>query len=395
MKILWLVHIILPQIADSMGCEAQSIGGWLVKLSQQLARTDGIELTVVFPQHLSTNVLEGTTVDNCHYFGFPAKKKEATKYNWHEAVNIHRLKDVLTAVSSFLYSLWCIPKYHIDKLMVDVLAAPAALGGLCAACLWRKKVIGIVTDIPDILFSHGDKAYHLVSNYIIKRVNGYVFLTQQMNVFLKNENKPYVIIEGLVDCELEEDKPRTIHEGDKRIILYSGTIHKQYGIKALTEGFIDANLDHVELHIYGAGDYQEELQELCKKHLNIKFFGCVLNSEMVSLQKQATILVNPRSPEEEFTKYSFPSKNMEYLLSGIPVMAALLPGMPEEYRDYMYTIEDCSREGICRALQKVLSKTSDELQEMGRRARQFVLNEKNKNVQAKKVRELLDKESGI
>lgn len=305
-------------------------------------------------------------------------------YHYLSAVNIHRIKDILTVISCFFYSLWCIPRYHINQLIVDVLAAPAALGGFWAARLWRRKIVGIVTDVPDILFTHGDKAYHLASNYLIRKANGYVFLTQQMNEFLKNESRPYVVIEGLVDCESEEDRS-CLHEDDKRVILYSGTIHKKYGIKALAEGFIDAKLVNAELHIYGAGDYQEELQELCKEHSNIKYFGCVLNSEMVKLQKQATVLVNPRSQEEEFTKYSFPSKNMEYLLSGVPVMAALLPGMPEEYRDYMYVIEDCSREGICMALQDVLSKTSQELGEKGKRARQFVLSEKNKNVQAEKV----------
>ena len=76
---------------------------------------------------------------------------------------------------------------------------------------------------------------------------------------------------------------------------------------------------------------------------------------------------------------------MEYLLSGVPVMAALLPGMPEEYGEYMYVIEDCSREGICNALKKVLSKTSKELCGKGRDAQQFVLREKNKKVQAEKI----------
>ena len=84
MKILWLVNVILPQIADSIGCEAQSIGGWLVKLSQRLAQTDGIELTVIFPHHFSAEVLEGKTVDGYAFFGFPTKRAVATNYNQQE-----------------------------------------------------------------------------------------------------------------------------------------------------------------------------------------------------------------------------------------------------------------------------------------------------------------------
>ena len=38
--------------------------------------------------------------------------------------------------------------------------------------------------------------------------------------------------------------------------------------------------------------------------------------------------VNPRQNNEEFTKYSFPSKTMEYLASGVPVVAYKLDGIP-------------------------------------------------------------------
>ena len=51
------------------------------------------------------------------------------------------------------------------------------------------------------------------------------------------------------------------------------------------------------------------------------------------------MLVNPRPDNEEYTRYSFPSKNIEYLLTGKPVVAYLLSGMPEVYQDFMCTID--------------------------------------------------------
>lgn len=333
--------------------------------------------------------------ENSHKMFFTASHEKVKDLNYHylSAINIHRVRDILTVISSFFYSLWCIPRYNIEQLVVDVLAAPVALGSLLAAKLWHRKVVGIVTDVPNILFVNGDRAYHLVSNFIIRKVNQYVFLTEQMNELLNHSGKPYVVIEGLVDCKVDENECNISKAGQK-ILLYSGTIHKQYGIKTLTEAFVDAELEDVELHIYGTGDYQEELQRLCEEHSNIKYFGCVLNTDMIKLQKRATVLINPRSEKEEFTKYSFPSKNMEYLLSGIPVMAALLPGMSEEYRDYMYVIEDCSCEGICSTLRKVFSNTPQELHEKGQRARQFVLNNKNNVRQAERLISLLETRAG-
>lgn len=49
--------------------------------------------------------------------------------------------------------------------------------------------------------------------------------------------------------------------------------------------------------------------------------------------------MNPRPNNESYTKYSFPSKDIEYLLSGKPTVAFLLDGMPECYRDFLYVID--------------------------------------------------------
>lgn len=44
----------------------------------------------------------------------------------------------------------------------------------------------------------------------------------------------------------------------------------------------------------------------------------VPNSGVLKAQSESEILVNPRNDNNEFTKYSFPSKVIEYLGSGTP-----------------------------------------------------------------------------
>lgn len=100
-------------------------------------------------------------------------------------------------------------------------------------------------------------------------------------------------------------------------------------------------------------------------------------------------MINPRSSKEEFTKFSFPSKNMEYMASGTPLLTAKLPGMPKEYYDYVYFFENETEEGITESLKNILSKNKDELYQKGYLAKKFVLKEKNNIVQAKRFLETL------
>ena len=117
--------------------------------------------------------------------------------------------------------------------------------------------------------------------------------------------------------------------------------------------------------------------------------GCVRNSEIVEMQRKATLLINPRPSDEEFCKYSFPSKTIEYMASGTPVLMTRLPGVPAEYFEYVYIINDETVEGVCDALRRVLAQPEDELTRFGLAAREFVAENKGCATQCERIIDFL------
>ena len=81
---------------------------------------------------------------------------------------------------------------------------------------------------------------------------------------------------------------------------------------------------------------------------------------------------------------------MEYMASGTPVLTTNLPGMPEEYKQYVYLIEDESAEGIARAIKTTFDTVRSERDRKGHSAQEFVLNEKNNLFQSKRVLSMLE-----
>lgn len=110
---------------------------------------------------------------------------------------------------------------------------------------------------------------------------------------------------------------------------------------------------------------------------------------MVEEELKATLLINPRPTTEAYTKYSFPSKNMEYMVSGTPVLTTKLPGMPAEYNEYVYLVDEETVDGQSQTLTTVLLKSPEELHDFGARAREYVLREKNNVRQAGKIIEMI------
>ncbi len=76
---------------------------------------------------------------------------------------------------------------------------------------------------------------------------------------------------------------------------------------------------------------------------------------------------------------------MEYMLSGAAVASTRLPGIPEEYFDYMYAFDEDSCSGIADKLKYILNLPKDELIKKGKAAHSFVSEHKNNVVMADKI----------
>ena len=117
-----------------------------------------------------------------------------------------------------------------------------------------------------------------------------------------------------------------------------------------------------------------------------------MDSASEFLQMAATLLVNPRPTGEEYVKYSFPSKTMEYMSTGTPVLTTVLPGMPKEYHPYVYLLEEETADAIAEELRQIFAQPADALFEKGMAAREFILKEKNNVSQAGKILAMLKKD---
>lgn len=259
----------------------------------------------------------------------------------------------------------------------------------------KVKIVGIVTDLPDYssgasFVKYSSLKKHLSSilksyyNNTIFNYDAYLFLAEPMNNVVNLQHRPFCVIEGFSDINMKDTINRIEEKYSPKVLLYTGGIHAEYGIKRLVEAFEDAHIPGWELHIYGNGNYKDTLIEKCKFNESIKYFGVRSNKEIIGIQLRASLLINPRPTDEEYVKYSFPSKTMEYMASGTPLLSTKLPSMPDTYYPYIFTIDNETHQGFIDTLQNVLIKDDSELYELGAKAKRFILENKNNIDQARK-----------
>lgn len=256
---------------------------------------------------------------------------------------------------------------------------------------YNCKCFSFVPDLPKHMYLNkkGIKAW-FANRYVSKAVelqgnlDGYVYLTEAMRDEIE-PSKPYIVIEGVAneaDSVVSENKKRN------NVIMYAGAISARYGFQNLIEAFSMLSGDY-ELHIYGYGDYVSALEKCAENDSRIKYFGRRPRTEILEKEKEAALLVNVRNPDDEFTKYSFPSKTMEYMLSGTPLLTSRLPGIPKEYFAYCLSIENNNPDSIKIALENFFKLNEERRAEIGMAAREFIATQKNQKVQAEKVLSLI------
>ena len=318
-------------------------------------------------------------------------------YNYISSPTFGPLRHIWLVVFCFIrVFLWGLCNKKDKALVCDVLNISACIGAVAAARLIGLRRVGIMTDMPGLMVSRSKTTAKAKTSSLNTRMNKsflghfthYVFLTEKMNEAVNVKHRPYIVMEGLVDADMPA--PQASEKESKRVVLYAGGLHERYGLKMLVEGFLAADVGNSELWLYGNGPFVDELPSYMQKDARVRYFGLKPNSEIVAAERRATLLVNPRPTHEEFTQYSFPSKNVEYMVSGTPLLTTKLPGMPAEYYPYVYLFEEETVDGYAEVIRSVLTKPLDELHVKGMDARQWVLTNKNNVSQTHRIIDLIN-----
>lgn len=267
---------------------------------------------------------------------------------------------------------------------------------------YNLKAAAIVPDLPQNMYINHRKnvvLYKLKQLYLRSSLkyqslfDGYVYLTRHMKDVIA-PGKPYIVLEGIHNSEAETGEIKPVEKSCPRSIMYAGRLHEKYGILNLLDAFELINDTEAQLWIFGDGTAVSEIENRAKKDDRIKYFGRLAYEEILEYEKRATLLINPRSVKDEFTKYSFPSKTIEYMHSGTPVLTTRLEGIPEEYNEYVFMADDNDPVLLSEAINEILALSDDELRKTGEKAKAFIINKKNEVVQSKSILDFLTMLSG-
>lgn len=258
----------------------------------------------------------------------------------------------------------------------------------------NSKVIVIIPDVPDFVNSGAMGIIRIAKKIsgnkikkLLPKADGFILYTSQMAKYYNIPTEKWMLMEGVIDSKEANNyiSPVSI-DTSKTIIMYSGALDKKRLIPELLKAFSCLEGQQYELWFTGGGDCEELIYEYEKLDSRIKYFGYLdSRQEVLDLQSKATILLHIRDVNATSADYVFPSKILEYMAIGKPVLSVRIGGIPEQYFNYLFAIETPTTEGLKAAIENVIRCGTNELKIRGQSGRDYVLNEKNETKQANNI----------
>ena len=293
---------------------------------------------------------------------------------------------------------WC-KEYEKEERYILIYSLYLPYLKVLSAIKKKYKKVPFCVIIPDL---PGSLGFHQKDNLFIKAIkklfekqiyklvktaDTYILLTKDMAKPLHLEDKPYIVVEGILKQTVQQNISKC--DGSSKILLYTGSLDKIFGLDILIAAFKQITEPDYQLWLCGNGDYQTEIEKAAKQDGRIKYFGYLPAAGVQEKLKQATLLINPRANNKVYTRYSFPSKTMEYIAAAKPVLMFKLDGIPDEYDDYLFYIKENTVESMKEAILSICSKSEEELISCGEATYRFVVENKNERKQAERILSLL------
>lgn len=188
--------------------------------------------------------------------------------------------------------------------------------------------------------------------FLIRRISGLLVLNER---FLQcNGIKiAYLKTRVGVSSEVKARGPEnSVRSGPVRIV-FAGTVNADNGtgliIKALD---LDRCLG-VKFEVYGCGDGVEVLRNYAILDDRIEYFGRINERDLQKKILNADFLINLRDPCGESSKYAFPSKLINFMATGVPVISNVFPGLDSCYHKYLIEVDGFNEASLLITLQSL------------------------------------------
>lgn len=277
-------------------------------------------------------------------------------------LNLPGLRMVWRAGASFGRLLPALGK--ADAILVYSLHTPLLIAAVAAARIKGVRLGVVIPDLP--LYMNSGHSGTLrgwlksLDNRLLKWLASRADIVFPITARIASEwldrTSRFLVVEGVSPLAMqpfaasnEERLPTFLYAGNFSHVLKCARMFSKSAARA-------------DLVLIGDGPEREALKALAAQdaRITVREF---MKPELLQLEVQkAEFLINLRDTAWPGGRYSFPSKLVEYIRQGKPVVSTRLDGIPPEYFDFFLPLDDADDAGFSRSIGAALATSAEQLE---------------------------------
>ena len=289
---------------------------------------------------------------------------------------------------------------------------PSAWVGIVAAWLTRSKLITIVADVRVPGSGGGDPSLlrhmeYKIATASLRRMDALVCVTRSIAADFA-AGVPVLFLDGGVPDDMLAPLPTpALPEAaddanaaratncDLFVVLYAGSLSHLAGVPLLLQAFKRIEQPRFRLWVTGDGELQAVVREAAAMDTRIRYFGMLPRPDLLATYAAADVLVNPHSTTLLTARYVFPSKLLEYLASGRPVITTATPEIAAGYGDLCAVLDSEEPQALADAIVRVAAVPTAERLARAVAARVAVIERCAWSQQGRRLVQFLEKQTNV
>jgi glycosyltransferase involved in cell wall biosynthesis len=187
----------------------------------------------------------------------------------------------------------------------------------------------------------------------------------------------------------------TKNDRGTKTILFTGAMNKWAGVDFLVSAFSTLNRSDIRLQICGPGEPTAETRQTIESDSRIEFLGLVSEERLREVSTATDVFVNPRPSNIPGNESNFPSKVLEYLTYGKPVISTITPGISPEYQEVLVPVSTETDAGLARALSETVDLSMVDKEAIYQRTVELIEGSKTRESQAIRLIDWMKSDLGI
>jgi glycosyltransferase involved in cell wall biosynthesis len=311
-------------------------------------------------------------------------------------INITPLKQLSIGAMTFLsLALWAWKHRREQRVIYSYnLTVPPGLFSWAAARLTRSKLVASLNDInvpgetvPGTWSTRLDYRLH---RWLIPRLDGHVAVADAIMQDFAPERAFIRVEGGVTETVFQQTAVRSTSTDGTFTMVAAARLDASNGVQLLLDAFERVSEPRWRLIIAGSGPLEDAVKVAASRDPRITFAGFLPFEKVLQLYTRADLLLNIRATRTLHTRYFFPSKLMEYLASGTPVLTTDTGHVEQEFGDFVYLLRDESADAIIDSLRQIAALSGDERLARGSRAREYMQQSKTWDAQGKRLAQYID-----